>query len=45
MRDDKIKRISDEEIDKHYAFTRKHFVEYYDLQTLVSPKINPDLQF
>ncbi|WP_417356042.1 hypothetical protein [Flavobacterium sp.] len=33
MRDDKIKRISDEEIDKLYAFTRKHFVEYYDLQT------------
>lgn len=33
MKDDKIKRISDEEVKQLYAFTRKHFVEYYDLQT------------
>lgn len=27
-----IKKVSDEEIEKLYAFTRKHFVDYYDLQ-------------
>lgn len=32
MKGDEIKRISDEEVEKLYAFTKKHFVYYYDLQ-------------
>ncbi|WP_330443968.1 hypothetical protein [Flavobacterium sp. C4GT6] len=29
----KERKIADEEVKQLYAFTRKHFVEYYDLQT------------
>ncbi|RYJ43898.1 hypothetical protein [Flavobacterium beibuense] len=32
MKDDEIKKISDEEVEKLYDFTKKHFVYYYDLQ-------------
>jgi hypothetical protein len=28
-----MKKISSEQTEMLYAFTRKHFVEYYDLQT------------
>lgn len=29
----KERKITDEQVEQLYAFTRKHFVEYYDLQT------------
>lgn len=32
MKGDEIKKVSDEEVEKLYDFTKKHFVYYYDLQ-------------
>ena len=28
-----LKKLTSEQIDQLYLFTRQHFVEYYDLQT------------
>ena len=50
-----MKKVSPEEIEKFYAFTRRHYVEYYDVQTELVDHLangietqweeNPDLVF
>lgn len=38
------RRLSEDQIDKLYTFTRKHFVEYYDLQTELVDHLANDIE-